>query len=473
MSFVSFALLLGFLPLVVIGAHVLRDRFSPRAAQWLIVVASVVFYATNGAKYLPLILGSAAFTWAVARAIGNAADQTTRKRLLIFGLTVDVLVLCAFKYLRVLAGIVGDLIGHHFDVPSLGFPLGISFWTLSQVMYLVDVYEKLTPAGSLFDHTTLVTFFANVTAGPLERTKHFRPFLPEIASPEGRDQRLVQGIALVALGLFCKAVLAESFAHVANAGYANAASLSTVEAWMTSFAYTFQLYFDFSGYSAMAFGAAQLLGLKLVQNFDAPYRAKSITEFWQRWHISLSSFITTYLYTPIIRSMGRVNIRKASIATLIAMTLAGLWHGPAWTFVLYGTLHGAALATNQYWRRRKTPLPPLLAIALTFTFVNVSLILFKSPSLAAAASFWRRLLPVERVFDVSVVMHAIPSAYYPMIALPIIGGCIGAFAGPTTFDVAAKAQPSFRAAAGIAVIVGISFMFMIAGAGSDFVYRAF
>jgi D-alanyl-lipoteichoic acid acyltransferase DltB (MBOAT superfamily) len=473
MSFTSFALLLGFLPMVVIGAHLLRDRFSARAAQRWIVGASIVFYATNGVRYLPLLLASAAFNWAVARAMDKAASPSNRKRLLVFGLAVDILVLCAFKYVRFLAGMVGGIIGHDFALPSWAFPLGISFWTLSQVMYLVDCYEKLTPAGSLFDHTTLVSFFANVTAGPLERSKHFRPQLPEIAAAEGRDQRIVQGIALMALGLFSKVVFAESFARVANAGYAHAATLSTVEAWVTSLAYTFQLYFDFAGYSAMAFGVAKLLGLTLIQNFDAPYRAKTITEFWQRWHISLSSFITTYLYTPIIRSMGRVNIRKAAVATLIAMTLAGLWHGPAWTFVLYGTLHGIALATNQYWRRRKTPLPTLLAIALTFVFVNVSLILFRAPSLGAAAAFARRLLPVERLFDLSQIVTAIPSASAFMIAIPLVAGSIAAFAGPTSFEIAAKVQPSYRVAAGIAVLVGISFMFMLAGGGSDFVYRAF
>jgi D-alanyl-lipoteichoic acid acyltransferase DltB (MBOAT superfamily) len=260
---------------------------------------------------------------------------------------------------------------------------------------------------------------------------------------------------------------------VADAGYANVAALSTAGAWLTSLAYTFQLYFDFSGYSDLAIGAAWLLGIRLVINFNAPYRALTMSEYWQRWHISLSTFITTYLYTPIIRSMGRVNVHKACLAALLSMTIAGFWHGPAWTFVLWGTLQGAGIATYQYWKRLKRPLPRIVANVTTFVFVNLTMIVFRSPSVATALRVAGRLVAISTVLGVGSITRAIPSAALRMIALPILFGSVVAFAGPTSQGIAESFRPSRWAALGVAALVTVSVMFMLAGAGSDFVYRAF
>jgi alginate O-acetyltransferase complex protein AlgI len=475
MSLISFGFLLGFLPCVVIGVHVLRDRVSTRAAQALVLAASLVFYTLGGPTYVPLLIGSITFNWAVGRALGaSGGTDTGRKRLLWLGLAVNILVLCTFKYVNFLLSGFGAFLGRPLALPNWAFPLGISFFTLAQVMYLVDVYERLVPANSFFNHATFVSFFPNVTAGPIERVKNVVGQFINLGAAEGRDERIARGIALMAMGLFKKVVIADSFSRIANAGYGTVSTLSTAEAWMTTLAYTFELYFDFSGYSDLAVGAGQLLGIRLIQNFNVPYRAKTISEFWQRWHISLSNFITTYLYTPMVRSMGRrVTIHKAAAATMIAMTIAGLWHGPAMKFILYGTMHGVALASNQYWKRRKTPFPPLLAIITTFTFVNVSLIIFRSPNLHTAAGMARRLLPADRIFSVAEIARAIPAAVVPMIALPIAIGSILAFAGPTSNDVASTFRPSYRAALAIVVLVVVSFIFMVAGARSDFVYRAF
>jgi D-alanyl-lipoteichoic acid acyltransferase DltB (MBOAT superfamily) len=474
MPLASFAYLVAFLPVVAIGAHVFRDWISARAAQVWILAASLAFYSRSGLRYLPVLILSIAFNWAIGQALMSPRfGPAKRKRLLLLGLSVDILVLWAFKYANFFLGIVGRFVGGNVTVPNWGFPLGISFFTLSQVMYLVDCYERLITPNSVFDHATFVSFLPNVTAGPLERAKHFVGQLRDLGSPENRDDRLARSIALIAMGLFKKVVLADSFARVANAGYGNVATLSTTEAWITSLAYTFQLYFDFSGYSDLAFGSSRLLGVSLVENFRAPYRARSVSEFWQRWHISLSNFITTYLYTPIVRSMGRVTIHKATIATLLAMTIAGLWHGPAWTFILFGIMHGIGLATNQYWKRVRRPLPKPVAWLATFAFINLTLIVFRSPSVESALRVARRLVSSERIFDVSSVVNAIPSAVMPMIVLPIAFGCVAAFAGPTAHEIAATFRPSKRAALGVAAIIVVSFMFMLAGTGSDFVYRAF
>lgn len=474
MPLASFAFLLGFLPIVAIGTHALHDRVSARAAQSWVLAASLLFYTGSGAKYLALLLASIAFNWAISRSFTSPRfGAVGRKRMLQIGLIVDVLVLCSFKYTNFFLGAAARIAGHGVVLPNWGFPLGISFFTLAQLMYLVDCYEKLIQPNSVFNHATFVSLFANVTAGPIERSRHLVGQFGALGSLDGRDDRLARSIALLAMGLFKKVVLADSFARVSNAGYGNIATLSTTGAWVTSLAYTFELYFDFSGYSDLAMGAAGLLGVSLVQNFDAPYRACSVSEFWQRWHISLSNFITTYLYTPIIRSMGRVTIHKATVATLLAMAIAGLWHGPAWTFVLFGVMHGLGLATNQYWKRVKRPLPKPIAVVATFVFVNLTLIVFRSGNLGNAVWVASRLLPRERLISVADIMRAIPSAVLPMIVLPILFGSLAAFAGPTSNEIAAGFRPSRIAALGVAAILFVSFLFMMAGTGSDFVYRAF
>ncbi|HEV8448916.1 MAG TPA: MBOAT family O-acyltransferase [Gemmatimonadaceae bacterium] len=471
MSLVSVVFLFGFLPIVVIGTHLLRDFVSAKAAQAWILGASLVFYAGGSVRFLPLLLASAAFNWGVGRALSSPRyAQPTRKRIMIFGLTVDVLVLCVAKYTNFIVGIFGG-----GRVAHWAFPLGISFFTIAQVMYLVDAYERLIPASSAFDHFTFASFFPNVTAGPLERVKHFVGQLNDIGGQDGRDERLARGIALMAIGLFKKAVIADSFARVADAGYANVATLSIAGAWLTSLAYTFQLYFDFSGYSDLAIGAARLLGIRLVNNFNAPYRSRTMSEYWQRWHISLSNFITTYLYTPIIRSMGRgrVTVHKACVASLLAMTIAGFWHGPAWTFVLWGTLQGAGIAAYQYWKRLKRPMPDVAATIVTFLFINLTMVVFRSPSVPTALTLAGRLVYAPEVLGVGTVLNAIPSAAIRLIALPIAFGGVVAFAGPTSSELVEGFQLRRRAAAGVAVAVAVSVAFIVAGTGSDFVYRAF
>ncbi len=469
MSIVSVAFLFGFLPLVVIGTHMLRDYVSVRAATIWVLAASLVFYAGGSMTYLPLLLASATFNWAIGRALARPElEQKRRKRVLVFALTVDVLVLCVAKYTNFIVGIFGAGRVAHWS-----FPLGVSFFTIAQIMYLVDVYERLVSANSALDHFTFASFFPNVTAGPLERVKHLVGQFGQLGSPDDRDERLARGIMLMAIGLFKKVVLADSFARVADAGYANVASLTMAGAWVTSLAYTLQLYFDFSGYSDLAIGAGRLLGVRIVLNFNAPYRARTMSEYWQRWHISLSNFINTYLYTPIIRSMGRVNVHKACVASLIAMTIAGFWHGPAWTFVLWGLLQGAGIATYQYWKRVKRPMPDEVANVVTFAFVNLTMIVFRAPSVPTALRVAGRLVAAPGVLGLDAISQAIPSAVLRMIVWPIAFGCLAAFAGPTSTEIAESFRVSRVAALRVAGLVAVSFMFMLAGTGSDFVYRVF
>jgi len=474
MSLISLKFLLGFLPVVAIGTHVLHDRFSARAAQGWVLAASLIFYAGSGIRFVPLLLASAAVNWMIGRALGAPGfEQPVRRRIVVFGLCANVVVLCVSKYTHFALDTVSHFVNGVTVLPVWGFPLGISFFTIAQVMYLVDCYERLIPPSSAFDHFTFVSFFPNVTAGPLERVKHFRSQLSQLGGTSNRDERLARSIVLIALGLFKKVVLADSFARFADAGYGTVTTLSTAGAWLTSLAYAFQLYYDFSGYSDLAFGIAQLLGIELVQNFNSPFRAATMSEFWQRWHISLSNFIARYLFTPILRTMGRATTRTATLAAVFSMTIAGFWHGPAWTYVTWGFMQGVGIAAYQNWKRAKRPLPRPFDTMVTFAFVNLTMILFRAPSMATAWIVISRLFPTARPLAIGDVLQRLPAETMHVMIVPVLFGIVAAFAGPTAYEIASTFRPSRRAALAVVAVCGVSFLFMMSGTNTDFVYRAF
>jgi len=294
MLFNSFPFLLLFLPVVALGNLALRRFANARVAQGWLLLASLGFYAFPRPAHLPLLVGSIVFNWAIARAMVAQAAPGSRKAFLWIGLGANLALLSSFKY-------VTFFLGHFITVPNWDFPLGISFFTLTQVMYLVDCYQELNRPLSLFDHASVVSFFPYVSSGPIVRAQEIAV---QFEAP--KLELAGRGLYLFSLGLAKKVVFADTFSAIASAGFSAVGHLSTFEAWAFSLAYTFQIYFDFSGYSDMAVGAAWMLGFDIPQNFKAPYVSQSISEFWQRWHISLSNFITNYLYTPILRSFRKL-----------------------------------------------------------------------------------------------------------------------------------------------------------------------
>ena len=470
----SLVFLFGFLPLVAMGAFWLRDHVSAGAAQAWVLAASLVFYIRDDPSAIALLLAAIGFNWGVARSMASAGRGADgRKRLLLLGLAVDIGVLCVFKYLNPVAAWLGGLAGVSVQAIRLPFPLGISFFILTQVMYLVDCYEKLIPPNSLFDHATFISFFPNITAGPLMRAKLFRAQRERFGDPENRDARLASSIALIVLGLGKKVVLGDSFGRVADAGYAHVFALSTLETWLTSLSYTFHMYFDFSGYSDMAVGAAGVLGITLVRNFNTPFRAVTISDFWQRWHISLSTFIGTYLYTPLVRAMGGVTVHTNAIATFIAMCIVGLWHGAAWRFVLFYVMHGVGLAAYQYWKRAKRPMSRPVALVATFLFVNLAFVVFRSPTFGTMLAMSRQLIPGTDLGTLTALKESLDIAEVRVLGLPLLIGSVCAFAGPTSNEVAERAATTRYGALAVGGILLTSLVFMSATGASAFIYRAF
>ena len=472
MLFNSSEYLALFFPAVLILCILLRSYVGPRAAQALILASSLVFYTWMKPSNLPYLLGSILVNFLLARAIAKA-EQPGRKRLMQVALALNIGFLCVFKYVNFFLANLGSLL-HGFHLPDLDFPLGISFFTLMQIMYIVDIYEQLLPPLSLFDYATFVSFFPYVISGPLARSKRMKhQFLDFGGKRDARLALIARGLYVFTMGLFKKVLLADAFAKIANPGFDSGAHLSALEVVCVSVSYVMQMYFDFSGYSDMAIGSALMLGIEIPRNFDAPLRSKSVIEYWTRWHISLSQFITTYLYTPIIKSMGRVGLFTSALATFIAMTIAGLWHGPAWTFVAYGIIFGLALAVNQYWRKKKMPvIPPFVSWMLTFALVNVALIFFRSLSLAAALHMLASLFNPHRPFSLVAVKPAVASlTAVNLVMVPL--GLVLAFFGKSSDELSREFKPTLFNALATGVVFVSSCLFMAFNTSQSFLYFQF
>jgi alginate O-acetyltransferase complex protein AlgI len=466
--------MLFFLPIVVLGCIFARKVGGPRAAHVWVLIASIFFYGYWRPINLVYLAVSILVNWLLAQWMVDE-EQPRRKRILQLGLVLNIGYLCTFKYVNFFLSNVPFLSHSRFHMPELAFPLGISFFTLAQIMYQVDCYEKLLPALNLFDHSTFVAFFPYVISGPIAKAKRMAHQFGNFGGePDQRSALIARGVYVFTLGLFKKVVFADSFAGIANYGFGLSGRRSLVEVWVFSVAYTMQIYFDFSGYSDMAMGSAMMLGVEIPRNFDAPLRSKSIIEFWQRWHISLSNFITTYLYTPIIRSFKKADLRASAFATLCAMAIAGLWHGPSWTFVAFGVLHGCGLALNQYWRKTKKPkLPPLLSWFLTFCMVNIAFICFRSRDLHQAAEMTASLVNLHNVFA-SASLHAlIDEAQVTRVAVPLGVGLILAFFGKSSDQLGREFKPSFGNAAAVAGMVVVCWIFMAFFTTQEFLYFKF
>jgi len=446
-----------------------------RAPQICILLASLVFYAWPKPANLPYLLGSILGNWLLARWIASATGLA-RKRILQLSLVLNLAFLCAFKYLDFIAETLNGVFGRHLPLPGLAFPLGISFFTLTQIMYLVDCYEQLVPANTLFDHATFVSFFPYVISGPLSRAKRILHQFPVLNAREGPAAELVaRALYLFSLGLVKKVVLADAFSRVADYGWASIASWSALEAWVVVTSYALQIYFDFSGYSDMAIASALLFGIDIPRNFDAPLRAKSIIEYWQRWHISLTSFITTYLYTPIMQSFRRITLATSAVATIAAMTIAGLWHGPNWTYVLFGTVHGAGLAINQVWRRKKMPaLPGFLSWLLTFAVYDVGFAFFRSPDVTSAFKILGRMFNWHDPFGTFLFLGM--NGRGPMLVIYLAAqacGICAAFLGKSTDQLARDFKPTWPSYAAAVACALLAFLYLNSNVVTPFVYAGF
>jgi D-alanyl-lipoteichoic acid acyltransferase DltB (MBOAT superfamily) len=378
MLFNSYEYILAFLPLTWLVYFFLNGRRLTQAAQAFLVCASLFFYAWWNPDYLPLILLSMLFNYVIGSSLarGRREMAPSRRALLWFGIAANLALLGYYKYSDFFLTTANQALGLQIPLLHLALPLAISFFTFQQIAYLVDSYRGETHEYDLLRYALFVTFFPQLIAGPIVHHKEMMPQFARARNKLPNYRHIAEGMFLFALGLFKKVVIADYFATVATQGFDEAVSLSFFEAWATSLSYTFQLYFDFSGYSDMALGAALLFNIRLPINFNSPYKATNIQDFWRRWHMTLSRFLRDYVYIPLGGNRRGELVTQRNL--LVTFVLGGLWHGAGWTFICWGALHGVALVVHRIWRRLGLTLHPFLAWFITFNFINVTWVFFRA-----------------------------------------------------------------------------------------------
>ena len=403
MLFSSNVFLILFLPIALIGFQI-ASRFGRVALfSWLALV-SIYFYGFWNPKYVLLLLGSILLNYLFSVAIARAAEQH-KSTLVLAAVILNIGALIYFKYLFPVLNFLRDAGGstHHFADVIL--PLGISFFTFTQIAYLIDLSQEVTPLQGPLSYLLFVTFFPHLIAGPII---HHSEMMPQFAANRNRGLRsddLSVGISWFVLGLGKKVLIADRFGPMADLLYAHPHAFGLAGTWVGLFSYAFQLYFDFSGYSDMALGLARMFSISFPVNFNSPYKAASIIDFWQRWHMTLSRYLGAYLYNPIALAMirrrtrqGKKNNKRTSktlegfsqtiaFPLLATMFLAGIWHGAGLQFVLFGVVHGLYLVINHSFRTlvpEDSPLhrflPPPVCVLLTFGSVLIGQVFFRANS---------------------------------------------------------------------------------------------
>ncbi len=413
MVFTSFEYLLLFLPIacLLIG---LFTRLAPvgwgRAAQALVIVLSLFFYATWKIDYLWLLLASIIFNFSFGYLIHNSKGLN-QKLILGFSIATNLTALGYYKYTNFAVDSFNYIAGTHLVVEKIVLPLAISFFTFQQIAWLVDQYRNEAPKCSFVAYSSAVTFFPHLIAGPIV---HYHDLLPQFQRNNAfraSAEQILNGLYLISFGVFKKIVIADTLAPYVTQFFDKTDVLNAYQAWLAMFGYTMQLYFDFSGYCDIAIGSALLLGITLPLNFDLPYKSRNIQEFWQRWHITLGDFFARYLYIPLGGS------RKGKIRTLLnlftIMFLSGIWHGAGVGFIIWGVLHGVAMVIHRTGKFIGIKaLPKKLAVFITFIFVSLAWIPFRAES-------WEKTL---KVFHGLVNFEGVPVPSFIYRILPIEQG---------------------------------------------------
>ena len=398
MLFQSAVFLFAFLPASFVLYHLAR-RYG-RARDALIFV-SLVFYGWWDWRLLPLLIGAIVVTWLCAA----GAIQSERKVWLAAGVVFNLSLLAGFKYANFFADAAAPLLQMSAPNWNIVLPLAISFFTFHQISYLVDIARGERRLYGFADYMLYIVFFPHLIAGPIVRHNEFMPQVNGANRCFPEAEMLARGLVLLTTGLAKKLWLADPLAAISQPLFTAAANapLDPVQGFVAALAFSLQIYFDFSGYTDMALGLALLFGYRLPPNFDAPYRTTNLIDFWRHWHMTLSRYLRDYLYFTLGGS--RFGFSRQVIALLLTMVLGGLWHGAAWTFVLWGALHGVGLVINHLWRRFGLPMPKALGWALTFSFVVACFVLFRASSLQQA---WHVLRPIGDVVGMVTGLAALP-----------------------------------------------------------------
>ena len=487
MLFNSYEFIFFFLPISFFIYFFLLKRKFTLGAKGFLVFASLFFYSWWNIAYLPIILSSILFNYIIGNTLNEnfTKIKTNKKVLVTFGIVFNLLLLGYFKYSDFFIENINLAFGTTIPLLHLALPLAISFFTFQQIAYLVDSYRGETAKYDFLNYTLFVTFFPQLIAGPIV---HHKEMMPQFASHWNfvkKYKNIALGIFIFSIGLFKKVVLADGFAIWANTGFDTMNSLTFLEAWATSLSYTFELYFDFSGYTDMAIGAALLFNIKLPINFNSPYKSLSIQDFWRRWHITLSRFLKDYIYIPLGGNQkGELRTYSNLLTTFI---LGGIWHGAGWTFVFWGFLHGIALVMHRIWKKFGFNMPIILAWFLTFNFINIAWVFFRAKEWKDAIKILHGMIDIDH-FTLSkqfVHMSKYKNPFSEYIGLDTISYTLGllmlGFIVILYFKNSNELSHRFNKMKNIplswvlfsATILGFSFIIMMSNHHSEFLYFNF
>lgn len=493
MLFNSYVFIFLFLPIALIGFFALARWTTPLLAKLWLTVASFVFYGYWNVAYVPLLLVSVSFNYLIGGAIAREPRESlAAKWLLGAGVSLNLAIIAYYKYANFLIDSLNGVLRAQFELPIILLPLAISFYTFTQIAYLVDAYRGETQGENynFVNYCLFVVFFPQLIAGPILRHDELIPQLREGEIFSFSQRNFAIGMVLFSLGLSKKVLIADNVSPWVAPVFQNAADASFIETWVGALSYTFQLYFDFSGYSDMAIGLGLMFNTHLPINFNSPYKAISITDFWRRWHITLSNFLRDYLYIPLGGNRHGQVRRYGNLMT--TMLLGGLWHGAGWTFVLWGGFHGLYLCINHAWRKFGVRLPQIVGWAVTFVAVVAGWVLFRAQNLAEGVALLRSLLgfngiviPGEAGGKLSVLTQfgiGLKSwndlAYIPEIAgtKTIVFGILLVLLAvvtlaPNTQEIVKKMKPNALWATGLGLMAGISLLSL--NRVSEFLYFQF
>lgn len=406
MLFNSHIFIFVFFPIVFLGFYKIGQYSHSLASLWL-AAASLFFYGWWDSRFIGLLLASITFNYAISYFINIKLSQ--RKLLLIIGITTNLLLIAYYKYANFFLDSLKLFLSGEVVFESFILPLGISFFTFTQIAFLVDTYQGKVKEYNFVHYILFVTYFPHLIAGPVLHHKEMMPQFSKKSIYSFNYDNLLIGTIIFFIGLFKKTVLADHLSEAVNPIFSSSNSeitLNFIDAWGGSLSYTFQLYFDFSGYSDMAIGLSRMFGVKLPLNFHSPYKALNIIDFWRRWHMTLSRFLRDYLYIPL--GGNRKGKIRRHINLFITMLLGGLWHGAGWTFVIWGGLHGIYLIINHGWQsfrfilgqdilKKPTIFMRIFSISITFLSVSFAWVVFRAKDINAAISILRTMLGLNGI----------------------------------------------------------------------------
>lgn len=465
MLFNSHIFIFLFLPLCLLGFYILQNKQATLAKVWL-TCFSLWFYGYFNQYYLLImicsIIGNYFIHWLIIK--------VKSKTILTTGVIINLLVLFYFKYFDFFLDNINVLFGSKFPMKNILLPLGISFFTFQQISFLVDTYRGELNTVSFIDYALFVSFFPQLIAGPIVVHEEMLPQFSRIGndyrSKEEKIEIFTKGVYVFVLGLAKKVLIADTFGCAVDFAYNNINAINGLESLITILFYSLQLYFDFSGYCDMAKGIAGMFGMKIANNFNSPYKATNIVEFWKRWHITLSRFFTKNIYIPL--GGNRKGEARMYINYLLVFFLSGLWHGAGWNFILWGMMHGMLYVVTKWWLKynKKTH---VISRAFTFIYVSIAWVYFRASSVGEANMLLKNIftkpwtLPGSGITDAFnlgefwyilkvLKMASLPhSEYYIMIIFMIVILCL-TFWGKNIDELAVKFKPTIRNAAVTAII---------------------